>query len=269
MDPFFRLVPSAKTLLFLVITLQACLITSVEGSDDNGGGTPNFDAFGGDKPCPAYRCSKGMTPVPKSRLKFTSKGCGAMGSGVMMMGMGSGNEKYSSCCDLWHACYQTCGASKQGCDDGFKQCSKVICGPDDDCVKSADLNTMMLNMGGCSVYDQAQYQACECVEKSKVEEKRADAIRYFYKKHAPDNVDKAKQLAKKADTTSKMAGLIKKLVAKYPKCIAKIQDPQQAMYERMMKESKKESDDGSANKKTTTDSTEEDDIMESDETQEL
>ena len=38
----------------------------------------------------------------------------------MMMGAGSGNEQYAACCDSWHACYQTCGASKKSCDEGFK-----------------------------------------------------------------------------------------------------------------------------------------------------
>jgi hypothetical protein len=51
-------------------------------------------------------------------------------------------------------------------------------------------------------------------------------------------VEKAKELAKKADSTTKMAGLFKKLLAKYPDAIQKIEDPQQAMYQKMMDEAK-------------------------------
>ena len=59
----------------------------------------------------------------------------------------------------------------------------------------------------------------ECAKKSNVEEKRAAAIRGFYKKWSPENVDKADALAKKADSNGKMAALFRKLVTKYPKSI--------------------------------------------------
>lgn len=59
----------------------------------------------------------------------------------------------------------------------------------------------------------------ECAKKSSVEEKRAAAIRGFYKKWSPENVDKADALAKKADSNGKMAALFRKLVTKYPKSI--------------------------------------------------
>jgi len=264
LGPCVTMMQSATALL-LLITLPVCLVSAQPGFGGD---------FGGDKPCPNYRCSKGYSPVPKSRMKFTSKGCGAMGAGVMMMGMGgtSGLEKYSACCDMWHACYQVCGAPKQSCDDSYSQCSKAMCGADDDCTKSADLNGMMVKMGGCTAYDAAQQQACECVEKSKVEEKRADALRYFYKKHAPENVDKVKQLVKKADTSAKMAGLVRKLIKKYPKSITKVVDPQQAMYEEMMNKHKAgDAPDGDFAPDAPEEKEEEEDMEEmiSDETQEL
>jgi hypothetical protein len=51
-------------------------------------------------------------------------------------------------------------------------------------------------------------------------------------------VEKAEELAKKADSTTKMAGLVKKLLTKYPDAIQKTEDPQQAMYQKMMNEAK-------------------------------
>lgn len=220
--------------------LLLVLVTLVHYGHANDEEPLNYDAFGGNKPCPNFRCANNMTPVPKTRAKFSSSGCGTMGGGIMMMGKdkNSGKEVYAPCCDLWHACYQTCGAPKKSCDDGYDQCTKELCDNDNDCEKTANINSMMIKIGGCQKYDQAQYQACECVPKDKAEDKRADAIRYFYKKHAPSGVEKAKELAKKADSTTKMAGLFKKLLAKYPDAIQKIEDPQQAMYQKMMDEAK-------------------------------
>jgi hypothetical protein len=205
----------------------------------------NMNSFGQGKACPNYRCSSGMTPVPKSRgLKFTSTGCSSMGSGMVMnMGAASSEEEpstevYASCCDEWHACYQICGVSKKACDDSFKTCSTAKCGADAECTKQIELNTMLMNLGGCQKFDQAQYQACDCVDKKKAPAQREAAIKRFYKKFAPGNEDKAAELVKKADTASKLAALLRKLIGKYPNAIQKIEDPQQAMYRKMMQDAK-------------------------------
>jgi hypothetical protein len=167
-----------------------------------------------------------------------------MGGGMMMMmmmaggGGDGGGEKYGSCCDQWHACYQTCGVSKELCDDAFKSCSAGMCLGDDQCKKDADLKIMMLGFGGCQLFDKGQYSACDCSPKDKVEEKRSTALRAFYKKYAPDSIDKAAGLAKKADTTAKMAGVIRKLLAKYPSAIQKKVDPEQNKYAKMMQDAR-------------------------------
>jgi hypothetical protein len=115
-----------------------------------------------------------------------------------------------------------------------------MCGADADCTKNIELSTMLMNLGGCKRFDQAQYQACDCVAKEKAPAQREAAIRRFYKKYAPGNEDKAAELVKKADTASKLAALFRKLIGKYPDAIQKIEDPQQAMYRKMMQDAKKE-----------------------------
>lgn len=223
------------------LVFALCLLGASLAQED----MPDFSSMPGfgDKPCPNFRCSSGYTPVQKSRSKFVSKGCSKMGGGMMMMaGGGGGDEKYASCCDQWHACYQTCGASKKSCDDGFKTCSERVCGIDQECKKSADMNSMMLGMGGCGLYDQGQYAGCECTKKSNVEEKRSAAIRGFYKKWSPENVDKADSLAKKADSNGKMAALFRKLTAKYPKSIKVEIDDEMKLYQDMMNKAKEEKD---------------------------
>jgi len=120
-----------------------------------------------------------------------------MGGGALMMNPGadgSEDKPYESCCHQWHACYQICGVSKQTCDTTFETCSKQACGFDDKCNKDVEINNMMMKLGGCKKYEQAQYQACECAPSHQVPQKREAAIRYFYKKFAPENVDKAKDL---------------------------------------------------------------------------
>jgi len=233
-------VSSSLHRFFLLTTpFLVLLVTYSSAADDEG----FSDMPGMNSDCPNFRCSSGMSPVPKSRSKFSSAGCGAMGGGMMMMGMGAGNEVYSPCCDLWHACYQTCGSSKKNCDDSFSKCSKQMCGSDEKCKESANLNGMMVGMGGCSKFNEGQYQACDCVVKDLVVTKRTDAIRYFYKRFSPENVDKARNLATKADSTSKMASLFKKLLVKYPDAIKTIEDPAQKRFEQMMDDTKKSGGD--------------------------
>lgn len=159
-----------------------------------------------------------------------------MGGGAVMMnpgGDGEDGKPYESCCHQWHACYQVCGISKKTCDTAFETCSKEACGEDEKCTKDVELNNMMMKLGGCKKFDEAQYQACECAADDQVETKREAAIRYFYKKNSPESVDKAKGLAAKADSPSKMAGLFTKLLAKYPEAIVIKDDPMKEMFDKV------------------------------------
>lgn len=187
--------------------------------------------------CPNFKCTSGYTPVPKSRTKFESTGCSAMGGGDMMMnpgGEGSNEKPYESCCHQWHACYQICGASKKTCDATFESCAKEACGNDDEqCTKDLELSNMMMKLGGCKKFDEAQYQNCECTPANQASSKREAAIRKFYKKNSPENVDKATSLAQKADTPGKVAGLFTKLLLKYPEAITIKDDPMKAMFDKI------------------------------------
>ena len=226
--------PSVFLFILAVSLLQ--LVSRASAEED----IPNFEDFGQQRQCPDFRCGAGMSPVPKARHKFTSTGCGSMGGGMVMMGKIENNQKvYESCCDQWHACYQVCGVSKQVCDDAYKTCSAEICGADEDCKKEADLAGLMISIAGCHSFDRAQFASCECVPKDKVQEMRKTALARFYKKNAPDQDDKAAGLAAKADTKGKMAALFRKLLVKYPTAIEKVEDPQQAMYKKMMEDAEK------------------------------
>ena len=189
-----------------------------------------------------------------------------MGGGAVMMNPGadSATKPYESCCHQWHACYQICGTSKKTCDTTFESCAKDACGADDKCIKDIELNTMMMQLGGCKKFDEAQYQACECAPADKVASKREAAIRNFYKKNSPDHVDKAKDLATKADSPSKLAGLFKKLLLKYPEAIVIKEDPMKSMFDKIKLDDTKKSGE-----KADGDTTEEDDSASDEEKIEL
>lgn len=211
------------------------LAVGVSAGDD-----PN-DMF--NKSCPTFRCSKGFTPVPKLKLRLESTGCGGMGSGMIAFSPSAnanddGNTLLESCCDQLHACYQICGISKTTCDETFQTCSKEACSDDEECKKSSSIYSMLLSLGGCKTFDQTQYASCDCASTGQVAQRREKFIQDFYKRHAPDHIDKYKKLVEKADTTTKMAGLMQKLIAKYPSCIKKVENPNKAIYDELRKSSK-------------------------------
>jgi hypothetical protein len=213
-------------------------INAQAGGGGAGGGGGNFDF---NQNCPNFRCTSGYTPVQKSRTKFESTGCSTMGGGAMFMnpGKSSSEKPYESCCHQWHACYQICGVSKKTCDATFDTCSKATCGGgDESCSKDLELNNMMMKLGGCKTFDEAQNRNCECTPEAKAPAKREAAIRKFYQKNAPESADKAASLIQKADTSSKLAGLFIKLLLKYPTAIEIKEDPMKAMFDKINVEDK-------------------------------
>jgi hypothetical protein len=238
-NPITILTTTATTMskaVFLLFLFSTRLV----GAADEDRQPPNLDDMMGGRSCPNFKCTGGLAVVPKSRaVKFDTYGCNAMGSGMMMYQMGSNDkdeEPHGICCDQWHACYQVCGVSKASCDRTFSTCVETVCGTDETCNKNAKVSHMSIQFGGCQKYDQAQYKSCECVPKEKAIDKRETVIRNFYKKFSPDSMDKAADLAKKADTASKMASLLRKLIKKYPESIQRKVDPKRKEMDDMMRQ---------------------------------
>jgi Group XII secretory phospholipase A2 precursor (PLA2G12) len=247
-----KTITAAAAVLFYPLLLFLLGSRIVRGQAGGGGG--GFDGFGGEaKFCPPFRCPKGQEPVPKWPLSLESTGCNGMG-GMQVMSTGSGNnndtdDPQAKCCDIRHACLQTCGAAKFFCDEAFTKCTADACtalADDVDaqkkCESSAQIHALMVKLEqSCHKYDAAQTSHCECVAKSgtKVTEKRERILRNFYKKYNPESIDKVAALAGKADSAAKFVNLLVKLYGKYPQVIKKIKDPQQDYMERIMRESKR------------------------------
>lgn len=206
-----------------------------------------FDQFGGPKNCPAFSCpNKDEVPVSLWPMKLTSSGCSSLSGGnmnMMQFNKPSESEKIIiPCCDLLNACYQICGTSNVFCSKEAEACLDTKCDDLKDneemhksCKSDVSVKKIMLSFGGCTSFDAGQKQNCKCVKKSEFDDKREETVHGFYKKFNPENIDKVEGLVKKASDQKKFAGLLYKLVKKYPRAIKKVKDPQQKIMEEMMR----------------------------------
>ena len=203
--------------------------------------------FGGGAPCKPYSCSKGFGAVPKRPMALTSQGCHGMG-GSMFSGMGGqGGAKPSEalltpCCDQFHACTQICGAPKTRCDKAFKKCIADGCATLGDaaqkeCDQTGNLHVMMVQLGGCKKYEEAQAAACDCVKEGRVHKRRVQSLSDFFKKHNGDKMGNVPKLCKKHGEADgwKFSKLMGRMVGKYPASIKKVQSREQAMMDELMK----------------------------------
>jgi hypothetical protein len=232
---------------------------------------------GGAAHCPEFKCPKDdETAMPKSPLDYlVSTGCDSIGGGgISVMG---GNDKtkvaevLAPCCDVYHACLQICGVTKKFCTGNFDKCMKSRCDTIADsntkkqCDTEVQMKSIMLQMSQCKEFDEGQ-KNCHCVKKSSVPMEIGTLVYNFYKKHNPKQLNKSTSLAAKATDPRKLAGLLYKLVEKYPKAIKKKKDPRQKQMEDLMKGFE---DQKKAEPETTTENIEDEDDQESDEKIEL
>mmetsp|Transcript_136 Transcript_136/g.187 ORF Transcript_136/g.187 Transcript_136/m.187 type:complete len:262 (-) Transcript_136:267-1052(-) len=206
---------------------------------------PPENEFGKSKQCPQFQCTNGYEPVPKWPMRLTSSGCSGIGSGMMGISMNNmgdmGERAFGHCCQELHACYQLCGTSRFYCDESFTKCAQTECKINSDeagCLKEISTLKLFISFVDCRKFDKNQRDSCECVEKKKVKQKRASVLRAFYMKYNPENVDKVEGLIEKATDTKKFAGLMMKLIAKYPKSVEPVEDEQKKKMDEMMKNMK-------------------------------
>jgi len=202
-----------------------------------------MNGFGQNQNCRSFTCPGDEEPVPKSLLSISSHGCSDMGGGLSMMSSGKFDEStLEPCCDKWGACYKICGTTKIYCDNELKTCMKDTCEKIEDedkkktCQSNASTKELLLSLSQCSTFDMGQQASCQCVSKSKTNMKRKTVLKEFYGKYSPENVKKVDGLLEKSSDVRKFAGLLFKLVSKYPKVIKKVGDPMQAKYDDLLKQ---------------------------------
>lgn len=202
-----------------------------------------FEEFGGQKNCPAFKCDEEETPTPKTALKFTSTGCNNIGGGgFSMSGMGMNNqdEAILPCCDLYHSCVQLCTMTKAFCDNNFEKCMDSKCqsitNPEKKktCETSVQTKKLMMQFSQCKDFNEGQQKNCRCVKNDVLEHERVKIVESFYNKYNPSGVSKVKALVEKSNDGKKFAGLIYQLLKKYPKSIKRVKDPQQKILDDIM-----------------------------------
>ena len=107
----------------------------------------------------------------------------------------------------------------------------------EECDRKKSMMQLMQGMdqGACKRHTDGQVAACKCVAPAEAPKRRLKTLNEVYAKNKGD-ASKAAGLAAKADTPRKFGALLHKLVAKFPSMIKKVADPQQAYWEKIMKE---------------------------------
>ncbi|XP_074084829.1 caspase-6-like isoform X5 [Macrotis lagotis] len=84
-----------------------------------------LDLLGGEDGLCQYKCADGSKPVPRYGYKPSPpNGCGSPVFGVHL---NIGIPSVTRCCNHHDRCYETCGSSKNDCDEQFHFCLSKIC----------------------------------------------------------------------------------------------------------------------------------------------
>ena len=230
--------PMASRLCGFALLLQVCAAFKFD----------SIDGLGGGKPCKPFSCSGGHGAVPKRPMALTSQGCHGMGGAMFSgAGMGGSGPKPSDavltpCCDQFHACAQICGAPKTRCDKNLKKCIAEGCASLDDaakkeCEQTGNLHVMMVQLGGCKRYEEAQSAACDCVKEERVHKRRVQSLTDFFSAHSRDKLGNVAKLCKKHGEADgwKFSKLLGRMVAKYPASIKHVKSREQAMMDEILK----------------------------------
>ena len=246
-------VAGAYCLLFLVLLLQP---TAASRSRTP---IPTIDEDAGLKlKCSVPRCGKGKALVPKRPWRIDGFGCSGLGLGPPSQGLGDENM-HRDCCDLRHACFQTCGVLRRRCVEDFEGCMLARCkviaqraaatkkgdeGYEDaqnrktQCYMSARLHMITTNMGKCESFETAQQRACYCMDLDRVDKRKRQVLEDFYKKHNEGKLDETQFIDKLVETktTARQFGtLLYKLVKRYPAAIVD-KRPESKSYEEILSE---------------------------------
>ncbi|XP_044080210.1 group XIIA secretory phospholipase A2 isoform X2 [Neovison vison] len=84
-----------------------------------------LDLLGGEDGLCQYKCNDGSKPFPRYGYKPSPpNGCGSPLFGVHL---NIGIPSLTKCCNQHDRCYETCGKSKNDCDEEFQYCLSKIC----------------------------------------------------------------------------------------------------------------------------------------------
>jgi hypothetical protein len=159
-------------------------------------------------------CPQGEERVPKKAHQPTGNGCGTSAFNVV-----SERFDFEECCTYTHdVCYSTCGMAKQECEELFSTCLAKTCNNYTDakgCHDLAGVYTQVTGLMGGSYWKQGQSEACECLASENAPKHRQGRLEEFYKKWAPDQMDKVENLMQKYSAPGAFPRLLLMLHQKY------------------------------------------------------
>ena len=110
-----------------------------------------------------------------------------------------------------------CGISRNFCDLQFNKCIKSRCKKDNDCIQSAGLITMGVQMFGCEPFLKAQREGCDCLKGKELDDGVMRTLKELYGKLPEENRKTEEQLvALKEKYWGKEHKLVNKILNKYP-----------------------------------------------------
>jgi len=140
-----------------------------------------------------------------------------------------GEENFTFCCDRHDACYQSCGISKEYCEEDFGKCMTSICAStyasNKACPNAAYMFKLGTSMFGGDAFETSQDEYCKCVSKTDVDisEHYSRILTAIYNENSDKNDEEIEQTVAKAVSTatagnksiSKLASLFYKVLKKY------------------------------------------------------
>uniref|UniRef100_A0A8C3YF22 Group XIIA secretory phospholipase A2 n=1 Tax=Catagonus wagneri TaxID=51154 RepID=A0A8C3YF22_9CETA len=129
-----------------------------------------LDLLGGEDGLCQYKCNDGSKPFPRYGYKPSPpNGCGSPLFGVHL---NIGIPSLTRCCNQHDRCYETCGKSKNDCDEEFQYCLSKICRDVQKtlglaqhiqaCETTVELLFDSVIHLGCKPYLDSQRAACRC-----------------------------------------------------------------------------------------------------------
>ncbi|KAM6221663.1 group XIIA secretory phospholipase A2 [Rhynchocyon petersi] len=129
-----------------------------------------LDLLGGEDGLCQYKCNDGSKPRPRYGYKPSPpNGCGSPLFGVHL---NIGIPSLTKCCNQHDRCYETCGKSKNDCDEEFQYCLSKICRDVQKtlgltqhvqaCETTVELLFDSVIHLGCKPYLDSQRAACWC-----------------------------------------------------------------------------------------------------------
>jgi secretory phospholipase A2 len=141
-------------------------------------------------------CPHGSQMVPNPSHLPSSNGCGTMGVRVS-----TGAFDFEPCCETHDLCYDRCGSSRQECDEEFAHCLQEYCAECDggqQCSSSARLFHLGSSTFGCAAFQDAQRQACMCVDANGEQVRAVESPSPRRRQRSHDRVGKYKKTERRS-----------------------------------------------------------------------